>query len=191
MYFYGNSGRRLSILQWPSFRFGRDRRRNRLYMLVGAMNLLAGPVTFAWASIGSKERPNHWFFWILTGAGWGTWIRTKIDGVRVRCSTVELSPNGRFSRAGRRLRAMPASIAKRTRRRKRLASGHLDHVIAAPEPATWTMSPQGFALGYGACRRAGSKPIERREAGRRNPRLRPAPPPRLRAQPSARRRPRR
>src|ERR1700737_3248790 len=24
--------------------------------------------------------------------GWGTWIRTKIDGVRVRCSTVELSP---------------------------------------------------------------------------------------------------
>src|SRR5271166_3237426 len=26
--------------------------------------------------------------------GWGTWIRTKIDGVRVRCSTVELSPNG-------------------------------------------------------------------------------------------------
>ena len=23
--------------------------------------------------------------------GWGTWIRTKIDGVRVRCSTVELS----------------------------------------------------------------------------------------------------
>ena len=25
--------------------------------------------------------------------GWGTWIRTKINGVRVRCSTVELSPN--------------------------------------------------------------------------------------------------
>ena len=23
--------------------------------------------------------------------GWGTWIRTKIDGVRVRCSAVELS----------------------------------------------------------------------------------------------------
>ena len=28
------------------------------------------------------------------GIGWGTWIRTKINGVRVRCSTVELSPNG-------------------------------------------------------------------------------------------------
>ncbi len=31
----------------------------------------------------------------LTMCGWGTWIRTKIDGVRVRSSTVELSPNGR------------------------------------------------------------------------------------------------
>src|ERR1700730_5357991 len=28
----------------------------------------------------------------LEKLGWGTWIRTKIDGVRVRCSTVELSP---------------------------------------------------------------------------------------------------
>ena len=28
-------------------------------------------------------------------AGWGTWIRTKIDGVRVRSSTVELFPKGR------------------------------------------------------------------------------------------------
>lgn len=27
------------------------------------------------------------------GFGWGTWIRTKIDGVRVRSSTVELFPN--------------------------------------------------------------------------------------------------
>ena len=27
--------------------------------------------------------------------GWGTWIRTKIDGVRVRSSTVELSPKTR------------------------------------------------------------------------------------------------
>jgi hypothetical protein len=25
--------------------------------------------------------------------GWGTWIRTKINGVKVRCSTVELSPD--------------------------------------------------------------------------------------------------
>jgi hypothetical protein len=32
----------------------------------------------------------------LISFGWGTWIRTKIDGVRVRCSTVELSPNGRL-----------------------------------------------------------------------------------------------
>jgi hypothetical protein len=33
--------------------------------------------------------------------GWGTWIRTKIDGVRVRCSTVELSPNEPASRVCR------------------------------------------------------------------------------------------
>ncbi len=26
--------------------------------------------------------------------GWGTWIRTKTNGVRVRCSTVKLSPAG-------------------------------------------------------------------------------------------------
>ena len=32
---------------------------------------------------------------VMKSIGWGTWIRTKIDGVRVRCSTVELSPNGR------------------------------------------------------------------------------------------------
>ncbi len=36
---------------------------------------------------------------VLENTGWGTWIRTKIDGVRVRSSTVELSPNGR-SREG-------------------------------------------------------------------------------------------
>ena len=29
--------------------------------------------------------------------GWGTWIRTKIDGVRVRSSTVELSPTDALS----------------------------------------------------------------------------------------------
>jgi hypothetical protein len=47
--------------------------------------------------------------WIFS-IGWGTWIRTKINGVRVRCSTVELSPKAwDFSRlrpleAGRRCR---------------------------------------------------------------------------------------
>jgi hypothetical protein len=28
----------------------------------------------------------------MKSIGWGTWIRTKINGVRVRCSTVELCP---------------------------------------------------------------------------------------------------
>jgi hypothetical protein len=44
---------------------------------------------------------------IMISNGWGTWIRTKIDGVRVRCSTVELSPNGRLKA---RLRAL--SVAR-------------------------------------------------------------------------------
>ncbi len=33
---------------------------------------------------------------LQTFLGWGTWIRTKIDGVRVRCSTIKLFPSGRF-----------------------------------------------------------------------------------------------
>jgi hypothetical protein len=41
---------------------------------------------------------------VMISSGWGTWIRTKIDGVRVRSSTVELSPNGRL-RARFRARA--------------------------------------------------------------------------------------
>ncbi len=32
-----------------------------------------------------------------TKFGWGTWIRTKIDGVRVRCSTIKLFPSTQFS----------------------------------------------------------------------------------------------
>ena len=35
--------------------------------------------------------------------GWGTWIRTKIDGVRVRCSTVELSPTRSPQKALKRM----------------------------------------------------------------------------------------
>jgi hypothetical protein len=38
--------------------------------------------------------------------GWGTWIRTKIDGVRVRSSTVELSPIGEI---------FPATFARQAR----------------------------------------------------------------------------
>lgn len=32
---------------------------------------------------------------LLRVLGWETWIRTKINGVRVRCSTIELFPNSR------------------------------------------------------------------------------------------------
>ncbi len=30
---------------------------------------------------------------IISKIGWGTWIRTKINGVRVRCSTIKLFPS--------------------------------------------------------------------------------------------------
>lgn len=43
-----------------------------------------------------------WRYGDLNECGWGTWIRTKINGVRVRCSTVELSPNGPRGEAARR-----------------------------------------------------------------------------------------
>ena len=38
---------------------------------------------------------------MLEAIGWGTWIRTKINGVRVRCSTVELSPKRRRAERAR------------------------------------------------------------------------------------------
>ena len=52
-------------------------------------DMLAETVTAA-AHVGRAIEPNR----RKLRFGWGTWIRTKIDGVRVRCSTVELSPNG-------------------------------------------------------------------------------------------------
>lgn len=45
----------------------------------------------------------------LERIGWGTWIRTKIDGVRVRSSTVELFPSSGARRG--HAEAMP-QIAK-------------------------------------------------------------------------------
>src|SRR3984957_14389110 len=48
---------------------------------------------------------------LTRSSGWGTWIRTKIDGVRVRCSTVELSPNGRLKGA-----CSCAGVARQQRR---------------------------------------------------------------------------
>lgn len=34
---------------------------------------------------------------LLKEIGWGTWTRTKINGVRVRRSTIELFPNDRYA----------------------------------------------------------------------------------------------
>src|SRR5271169_3346212 len=54
-------------------------------------DMLAETATAA-AHVGAGDKAK----WRKLRFGWGTWIRTKIDGVRVRCSTVELSPNGRL-----------------------------------------------------------------------------------------------
>ena len=39
--------------------------------------------------------------------GWGTWTRTKINGVRVRRSTIELFPNGRLAMKSFAAKAAP------------------------------------------------------------------------------------
>ena len=36
----------------------------------------------------------------LIWSGWGTWIRTKTSGVRVRCSTLKLFPSRKPARKG-------------------------------------------------------------------------------------------
>src|SRR6185312_1402777 len=80
--------------------------------------------------------------------GWGTWIRTKIDGVRVRCSTVELSPNGRFKRGFARWRGVVNSEARRAAQahaasgceRLRPGSGHLAAQSSGRPPAPHTCS---------------------------------------------------
>ena len=69
-----------------------------------------GAVETAWKSAaaaatglkpGSESRPDELNrYYNRLRSGWGTWIRTKIDGVRVRCSTVELSPIASPWRAG-------------------------------------------------------------------------------------------
>ncbi len=75
--------------------------------------------------------------------GWGTWIRTKIDGVRVRSSTVELSPIG----AGPEARAAIAEgLAARKGRDGALGAGrgrplHWARPPPSPRPAPrpWRM----------------------------------------------------
>lgn len=61
------------------------------------------------------------------GNGWGTWIRTKTSGVRVRCSTLKLFPS---REAVIRARALNTD---RSGGRKR----HFDRE-AVPEPTIWT-----------------------------------------------------
>ena len=84
--------------------------------------------------------------------GCGTWIRTKIDGVRVRCSTVELSPTrwkakfGRIdvseARRGRWLEIDRKEIARRNTLALVTPTERADYHLATPLLAT-----PGEALG--------------------------------------------
>lgn len=58
---------------------------------------------------------------LLGRIGWGTWIRTKIDGVRVRCSTIELFPKslkarGAFALVGRHIDDLFRGASRKNRK---------------------------------------------------------------------------
>ena len=64
------------------------------------LQVWAHRVTKALRGFSATENDNDYMS--LLYAGWGTWIRTKTSGVRVRCSTLKLFPSRRAAREGRR-----------------------------------------------------------------------------------------
>ena len=62
--------------------------------------------------------------------GWGTWIRTRTDGVRVRCSTVKLFPNN-----GPRSGTHVSNDARRCQQHGLDRIGHGPRVLAKTGPA--------------------------------------------------------
>ena len=55
--------------------------------------------------------------------GWGTWIRTKIDRVRVGSSTVELSPKGAAKTESREISGLSCGVAAGLVKARRLPVG--------------------------------------------------------------------
>lgn len=95
--------------------------------------------------------------------GWGTWIRTKTNGVRVRSSTVKLSPSNAFpspvAKAPRRLservysQVGPARLPpffERRRRRKGKSTGRIHR--AARRRCVWQRRGDGASWGGRAAR---------------------------------------
>ena len=96
--------------------------------------------------------------------GWGTWIRTKIDGVRVRCSTVELSPNGRLKV---RFRASAWRVNSEARRAAQaLRTGG---AAGGPRAKAWRLTVRSELLhrhhSRGGLERAGDRRANRIAAG--------------------------
>jgi hypothetical protein len=119
----------------------------------------------------------------LRSNGWGTWIRTKIDGVRVRSSTVELFPNARRAAVeGRRAAASGRLVAyfrggsrplcacrDIIRQRHALGRRGVPPAQNAPglegraysAPATIAWPPHQMGLGEKQSRQAGLKDLRR------------------------------
>jgi hypothetical protein len=89
-------------------------------------------------------------------AGWGTWIRTKTNGVRVRCSTIKLSPTEAIE-----IRRLSESVSilgegffpHRGRRGDRVLFGLCQQVPAGPGMDYWDfacMNPEESGADEGA-----------------------------------------
>ncbi len=91
----------------------------------------------------AKKKPSKTLCFQGLGAGWGTRIRTWTDGVRVRCSTVKLSPSrGGADRPdgtlGAEQRRVCITAARLLQRGRRLGRGD----FRAARRMTFPLSPQ-------------------------------------------------
>src|SRR6185312_7162135 len=106
------------------------------------------------------------------GLGWGTWIRTRTNGVRVRGSTVNLFPSNRAGAFASACPAGEAGFSLRSEIVKLLAPSRADGMpapIAAAEFRRGTSSrpapPLPHIRGTTAFPRGGKRPISAAHAG--------------------------
>lgn len=90
---------------------------------------------------------------IYEGVGWGTWTRTRTDGVRVRCSTIKLFPNtragrvkwARYSQGSRVIQALVFALGPE----RRSLTFRAHRAMMAPStrgPASATREEFGFSV---------------------------------------------
>src|SRR6202142_4224309 len=97
--------------------------------------------------------------------GWGTWIRTKIDGVRVRCSTVELSPNGRLTARFRAWAWRVNSEARRAARGRQAGGRPVRSPLASSRAKAWPLAVRSDLLHRHHSRRGLERAGDRRANG--------------------------